>query len=111
MGKITDKKVERKFKLTVIGKGGHGAMPQQTRDPLIATSVIITEIRSNLKNKDSLSFTSFKSGTKFNIIPEVAIVLGVIKANNMDEFNKIKRKMEIIIKNTANSFRVRTIFE
>ena len=60
------------FKITIKGDGGHGAEPFKTKDPIMASSVILTKLY-NIKNKitsyepSSLSICSIHGGSTFNV--------------------------------------------
>lgn len=62
--------------LTITGKGGHGAYPQDTRDPIVVASRIVTTIQTLVSREidplDSAVVTvgAFNGGFKHNIIPD-----------------------------------------
>ena len=62
--------------LTVKGKGGHAAMPENFIDPIAITSQIIVALQqivsrsANPKMPTVLSFGKIEGGTVTNIIPE-----------------------------------------
>ncbi|MDN5351590.1 MAG: hypothetical protein PWQ12_509 [Clostridiales bacterium] len=68
-----------------IGKGGHGSMPDQTIDPIVVASEFIMNSQSVLSREksplESVVFTigDFKSGTRFNVIPERAHLEGTLR--------------------------------
>ncbi len=63
------------FTVTIRGSGGHGAQPEQTRDPIAAGAQIIsalqTVISRNVSGLDTavLSVTTFHAGEAPNVIP------------------------------------------
>ncbi len=70
--------------ITVHGRGGHGAEPQETLDPIIAGASIVMALQSiisrNLHPMDPAVITvgAFHSGSACNIIPERAeLVIGI----------------------------------
>ncbi|MFC1959181.1 M20 family metallopeptidase [Chloroflexota bacterium] len=73
------------FEITIRGRGGHGALPHETRDPLLAATHVVNALQSvisrNINPLDSavLSVTSFNAGTAFNIIPTEATLKGTIR--------------------------------
>lgn len=73
------------FEIVIRGKGGHGASPHETRDPLLAATQVINALQSvvsrNVDPLDSavLSVTSMMAGTAFNIIPPDARLKGTIR--------------------------------
>lgn len=64
------------FDIKLIGRGGHAAIPQNTRDPIVAASELVQHLQSivsrRLSAHDSavLSITQISGGETYNIIPE-----------------------------------------
>jgi metal-dependent amidase/aminoacylase/carboxypeptidase family protein len=60
------------FKITVRGKGGHGSMPHQGVDAVVAASAIVMNLQSLVSREISplesavVSVGIFKAGTRFN---------------------------------------------
>ncbi len=73
------------FKLRLVGKGGHGASPNQTLDPVTAGAQIVSAAQNIISRNVSplqsgvLSITMFHTGDAYNIIPQVAILGGTIR--------------------------------
>ncbi len=74
-----------RFQVRIVGKGGHGAQPQATEDPVLAASQVVTALQSIVsRHVDPLeaavvSVTMFQAGTAFNIIPTEARLEGTIR--------------------------------
>jgi amidohydrolase len=74
------------FQIKVTGRGGHGGIPDDARDPIVAASQIVlalqTIVSRNLKPTDAgvVSVTTFKAGDSFNVIPPAALLRGTIRA-------------------------------
>lgn len=72
--------------ITVRGRGGHGALPHETRDPIVAACQIVTALQTivsrDVRPTDVavISITEFKAGDSFNVIPERAQLRGTIRA-------------------------------
>ena len=68
------------------GRGGHGAMPQRTIDPVMMAARFIVDVQSVIsREKDPTEFGivsigAIHSGTAANIIPDDAQVLGTIRS-------------------------------
>jgi hippurate hydrolase len=62
----------------VKGVGGHGAYPQNTRDPIVLASRIVTSLQTLVSRENDpqqpavVTVGSFHAGTKSNIIPDDA---------------------------------------
>jgi hippurate hydrolase len=74
--------------LVVRGVGGHGAVPQNTRDPIVLASRIVgtlqTLVSRELDPQDAAVVTvgSFQAGTKHNIISDQATLLLTVRSYN-----------------------------
>lgn len=74
--------------LKIKGQGGHGAQPQTTKDPVVATAAIIqalqTIVSRNVSPLESavVSCCSIHGGDAYNVIPEKVEVLGTVRTFN-----------------------------
>src|SRR5829696_1701072 len=72
--------------ILVKGVGGHGAVPQQTKDPIVLAARIVgalqTLISRELDPQDAAVVTvgSFQSGTKHNVISDEAVLLLTVRS-------------------------------
>ncbi|MCY4291875.1 MAG: M20 family metallopeptidase [Roseovarius sp.] len=73
------------FDIRVSGRGSHAAMPQMSRDSLVAASALVGELQTivsrNVTPTDTcvLSVTTFHSGSAYNVIPGSAELSGTIR--------------------------------
>lgn len=73
------------FDIRVIGRGSHGARPQESRDPIIAATALVQALQSVVsRSLDPLepaviSVTQFHSGSAYNIIPGEAVIAGTAR--------------------------------
>jgi len=73
------------FYITLHGRGGHGAMPHLTVDPVISAAQLITGLQSIVSRQvnplDSavISVTSIHAGHTFNVIPNQVALQGTIR--------------------------------
>jgi len=73
------------WRCTITGRGGHGANPNQTRDPILAAAQVITALQSivsrNVDALDSAVVTvgSLHAGDAFNVIPDTAELKGTLR--------------------------------
>lgn len=79
------------FRITVTGKGGHGAYPNLTVDPIhtavqiyIALEGLIAR-NSNPEKNCVLTVGKFQSGNAANIIPDTAVLEGTLRTNDTHE--------------------------
>jgi hippurate hydrolase len=74
--------------ISVRGVGGHGAVPQNTKDPIVLASRIVgtlqTLVSRELDPQDAAVVTvgSFQAGTKHNIISDQATLLLTVRSYN-----------------------------
>jgi len=72
--------------ITLRGRGGHGALPQTTRDPVVALGALIQAVQGIVgRNVDPLrsgvvSITRIRGGDAYNVIPGEASCRGTIRA-------------------------------
>jgi amidohydrolase len=73
------------FKVKVIGKGGHGAIPNLAADPILAAAQIVTALQGIVsRNVPPLqtavvSVCTIHAGETFNVIPPVVELTGTIR--------------------------------
>ncbi len=100
------------FDLIIRGKGGHGAMPQNSFDPIVAgahmVSLLQTIISREIAPKDPAVVTvgAFTSGTTFNVIPDSAHLQGTVRAFDETVRRSMPERMERVIKGVAAALRV-----
>jgi amidohydrolase len=100
------------FTLTISGKGGHGAMPHTSVDPIVAASHFVTMVQTivsrEIAPKDPAVFTvgKFESGTTFNVIPDRATLMGTVRCFDADVRTSIPARMERILKGLSEAMRV-----
>ena len=69
-----------------VGRGGHGAIPQATIDPVMMASRFVVDVQSVIsREKDPTEFGlvtigAIHAGTAGNIIPDEARVIGTIRS-------------------------------
>jgi amidohydrolase len=97
------------FKCTLFGKGGHGAMPQQTVDSVVLGAQIINSLQSivsrNISPIDSAVVTvgQFHAGTALNVIADTAKMSGTVRYFNPKLEKFIGERIEAIIKGICES--------
>ncbi|WP_151410362.1 M20 metallopeptidase family protein [Anaerococcus sp. Marseille-P9784] len=91
------------FKITIKGKGGHGAYPHTTIDPINVAVNIYTNFleliarESPPQETNTLTFGMLSAGSNSNIIPEIAEMQGTLRSYNPEVRNKLKTRMLEII--------------
>ena len=96
------------FDITVVGKGSHAAMPQQSKDPIVISSNLVSQLQSVVSRTISpldsvvLSVTKIRSGSAYNVIPETCSLSGTIRYFS----EKIYSGIETQIKNICRGLEV-----
>lgn len=105
------------FKITVIGKGGHGAYPHSSIDPIVAGAQIVTAIQSivsrNVNPLESavVTIATFHSGSAFNIISNEAIMTGTIRTLSEENREKVARRLTEISTGVASAYGAEAVVE
>lgn len=96
------------FEITITGKGGHAAYPQETIDPLITGAQIVSALQTvvarNATPVDPLvvSVTNFHAGTgAFNVIGDTATMTGTVRSFSDAMRQLAKKRIHEIAQNTA----------
>lgn len=78
------------FTITVEGHGGHGAEPENVKDPIVASASLISQLQTIVSRSISpldsavVSLTAFNSGVAFNVIPNQTELKGTIRTYEQD---------------------------
>ena len=91
------------FRCQILGKGGHGAMPDQTIDSIVVASQIVNALQTivarNVKPLDAAVVTvgELHAGTALNVIADTARMSGTIRYFNPELESLIRARLEGII--------------
>ncbi|KGJ07493.1 M20 aminoacylase family protein [Paracoccus sphaerophysae] len=105
------------FDIHIKGRGGHGAMPHETADPVIAAVGIVQAIQSivsrNHKAIDDLvvSVTQIHAGSAHNVIPDTAYINGTVRTFDAQVQAMVMRRMAEIVAGQAASFGVEAVLD
>ncbi len=100
------------FHVDIKGEGGHGAYPQDTRDPIPAALAIaqamgtIVSRNHHPLNELVVSVTMIHAGTADNVISEGAYLGGTVRTFDKDVKAMVKRRMQEIVDGHAAAFNV-----
>jgi amidohydrolase len=88
--------------LTVKGKGGHAAMPQEAVDPIVIAASIITALQTLISRESSpfspavITIGTIQAGSAFNILPQTAQMQGTVRAfSQADREHWLRRIREL----------------
>lgn len=97
------------FNINVIGKGGHGAVPQESIDPIVITCQIVNSLQTIVSRKinplDPVVITCgrIQGGDCHNVIPNEVELEGTIRTFNEETRNWVPKVMEDLIRGITTS--------
>ena len=92
-----------RWRCTVRGRGGHGAMPHLAIDPIVAASDIVTSLQTVVTRNVSpletavVSVGSFHAGDAFNVIPDHVDLSGTIRTYDAQVREVVLRRLRELI--------------
>ncbi len=98
------------FKITIIGEGGHGASPHETKDPIVTSSHLIAALQTIVsRNVDPMkkavvTVGKISGGTAFNIIPEKVEMEGTVRTFDPEIHELVEKRIKEISKNITKGF-------
>ena len=90
------------FTIKLTGRGGHGATPHLTLDPIVASAQIVNALQTitsrNVAPLESavVSVTTLHSGTAFNVVPQEAELTGTIRTFDLAVRQRVLERFEQI---------------
>ena len=105
------------FKITVRGKGGHGAMPHMTLDPVPVACQMVQGFQNiisrNKKPVDAgvISVTMIHGGEATNVIPNSCELQGTVRTFSIEVLDLIERRMRQVAEHTAAAHDMQCDFE
>lgn len=105
------------FKITLTGKGTHGAMPALGIDPintavhiyLALQELIAREVPAD--QEATLTIGQLSAGSAFNVIPETAVMQGTLRVFDNDLRAQLIRRIGEVVENIAAAYRTKVEFE
>lgn len=100
-----------KFTITVHGKGTHTAFPEKGIDPILIAARIVNACEEMSARElpvgtaAVLSFGSFNAGIDHNTIPDIAVLKGSIRVQDVETRNFMGERLKCIAENIAKAFR------
>lgn len=97
------------FQVKIIGKGGHGAIPNQTVDPVVAAANIVNAVQSIVSRNVApletavVSITMIHGGSAFNVIPQEVTLEGTIRTFDKRVRQTVLERFEQIVKGVGES--------
>ena len=102
---------DNEFTVTIIGKGGHAAMPQNSINPLLYINQItsdIEKIQIEFSNQVVLTPTQILCDNAINVIPNEISIKGTFRYSSIETEKKIIDKLNCLGNNINNKISVKT---
>lgn len=98
------------FKVTFKGRGGHGAMPQDTIDAAVIASSFVMNVQSVVSRTIDpqqpavVTVGKMEVGTRFNVIAENAVIEGTVRCFDAATRDHVEKQLQVYAENTANIY-------
>ena len=106
-----------RFEITIIGKGGHGAVPEDAIDAVLVGAETVNALQTIVSRNVSphettvLTVGSFRAGNAFNVIAERALMTGTIRTFDSDVRALILRRMQELLSGITAAHGAEVIFD
>jgi amidohydrolase len=101
------------FRVNILGKAAHAAMPHEGIDPLLIGCQIVQAFQAIItRNKRPvdgavISVTMFHAGEAANVVPDTCEIRGAVRTLTTETLDMIERRMRIIAESTCEAFEAR----
>ncbi len=98
------------FRCTILGKGGHGAMPHQTVDSVVVSAQIINALQTIVaRNVDPIESAvvtvgELHAGTALNVIADTARMSGTVRYFNPALAGYFNKRIEQVISGVCQTY-------
>lgn len=98
-----------RFHLVIHGKGGHGAKPHDTVDPIVIGAQIVTALQTLVAravdptHEAVVTVGTFKAGEAFNVIPDTAELGGTVRTFNAKNRDFLEARIETLARGIAQA--------
>ncbi len=99
------------LRVEIKGKGGHGAFPHLSVDPITVAAHIVVGMQDLVAREVSaletavMTFGQIIGGTKNNIIPETAELRGTLRTFNVDVQHQLLERLGAFVSHIAGAYR------
>ena len=105
------------FEINVQGRGGHGATPHLTTDPIVAAVGIVNAIQTissrnhNTADDLAISVTQIHTGSADNIVPDTAYICGTVRTFAPHVRQMVRKRMAQICDGQGASYDVKVALD
>jgi amidohydrolase len=105
------------FTLEIVGRGGHGAFPHETVDPVAVAAQVITNLHHIVAREtdpfDSVvvSVTTLHGGVARNVIPGSVVLGGTVRTLNAGRRDEVRDAIERVVRGVTEAHRATFAFD
>jgi amidohydrolase len=105
------------FKITIKGKGCHGAMPEKGIDPINAGAHVYLGLQELISREVSgfetaiITIGQFSAGNVANIIPDTCVLQGTMRTYNKEVREFLKNRIREVVDLTCKTYRATYEYE
>ncbi|BBI36284.1 M20 metallopeptidase family protein [Cohnella abietis] len=99
-----------RIEIFLKGKGGHGAIPDQSIDPVVCASAIVQALQTVVSREVSpfdpvvVTIGSIRAGEANNVIPHTCEMTGTVRAFHPDVRDGLAERIERIVQRIAEGY-------
>ncbi|XP_073144160.1 IAA-amino acid hydrolase ILR1-like 3 [Henckelia pumila] len=99
------------FEVKIEGKGGHGAAPHNSIDPVLAASFTILALQQLISRETDplhsqvLSVTFVRAGTALNVIPQYVEFGGTLRSLTTEGLHQLQQRVKEVVEGQATVHR------
>ncbi|MDK3018827.1 M20 aminoacylase family protein [Pseudodonghicola flavimaris] len=97
-------------KITITGRGGHAARPEQTIDPLPVAGALLQAVQTiTSRNKDPIdsavvSLCTIHAGNAFNVIPQAVELTGTVRTLREEVRDMVESRLGAMVEHIALAY-------
>lgn len=105
------------FTIKIKGKGGHGAQPHTTVDPIVIASQVVLSLQTIVSreiapvNPSLITIGSIQGGTAQNIIPDEVCLKGIIRTMTKEDREYATRRLKEVVNGICMTMRAEADIE
>ncbi|GGI71561.1 M20 family metallopeptidase [Deinococcus wulumuqiensis] len=98
------------FDITIQGKGGHGAMPHQTVDPVVIAAQVVMAFQTAVSRlRDPIdpgvvSVTQIHGGSAHNVIPDTVTLGGTVRTFSEELRSQMPGRLETLLRGVCEAY-------
>jgi hippurate hydrolase len=99
------------FEIVIEGKGGHGARPENSIDPIVAAAAVIMGLQTAVSRETSpfepvvVTIGSIHSGNAYNVIPQRAELHGTVRTFSPRVREQMPERVKRLVRQISGAYR------